>query len=287
MSSSFSTIKSLKEILKKHQSFPLKYLGQSFLIDKTAVKEIIKAAQIKQGDIILEIGPGTGVLTKELAQKAKKVITVEKDARMIKILREELKDFKNIEIIKGDILKAQNYNLKLKTKGYKIVANLPFYLANPVIRKFLEMPNPPSVMILIVQKEVAQRICPACRQAGAKPPRMSILAVSVQFYAQAKIISYISKKSFWPQPKVDSAIIKIIPRQFRVPVSRQFREQFFKIVKAGFSHPRKQLINNLSTGLNLNREQIKNWLLKNKTNPSRRAETLKVDDWIKLTKSFP
>jgi len=131
----------------------------------------------------------------------------------------------------------------------------------------------------MVQKEVAQRIC-------AKPPDMSILAVSIQFYAKPEIISYISKKSFWPSPKVDAAILKIVPRQFCVPASRQFCEQFFRIVKAGFAHPRKQILNNLSNELKYNKGVVKSWLLKNNIQPTQRAETLTLEDWIKLTKTL-
>jgi len=135
-------------------------------------------------------------------------------------------------------------------------------------------------MVLLIQKEVAQKIV-------AKPPRMNLLAVSVQFFALPKIISYVSKKSFWPKPKVDGAIIKIIPKNpLELPLKTSERPLFFKIIRAGFSHPRKQLINNLTKGLKVEREKIKNWLLKNKISPIQRAETLNVKDWIKLTKSF-
>ena len=167
---------------------------------------------------------------------------------------------------------------------------MPYYITAPVIRMFLESAKPPESMVLMVQKEVAQRICPCPpklkeRRRG-KTPKMSILAVSVQFYAKPEIISYVSKKSFWPQPKIDSAIIKIVPRQFGVPVSCQFREQFFRIVRAGFSQPRKQLINNFSKSLELPRKEVETWLKKNSIQPSQRAETLSVDNWIALTKTF-
>jgi len=265
---------------------PLKRLGQNFLTDKTALKKVITAAELKPTDIILEIGPGTGILTQELAKRVKRVIAIEKDKRMVDILREEMKDFRNVEFINDDVLKIINYklfkNLKLEIRNsYKIVGNLPFYLTAPVIRKFLEGKNPPKEMILIIQKEVAQRIC-------AKPPDMNLLAVAVQFYAKPKIISYISKKSFWPQPKVDAAIIKI-PRfpksQIYDWISETNKSLFFKIVKAGFSQPRKQLINNLSKKLKINKDKVKNWLLENGVPPTQRAETLTVEDWIKLARS--
>ena len=130
-------------------------------------------------------------------------------------------------------------------------------------------------MTLVVQKEVAQRIC-------AKPPKMSILANAVQFYAEAEIVSYLSKKSFYPEPKVDAALIKIIPR----PAPMGDSKMFFEVVKAGFSHPRKQLLNNLSQGLKKSREEVTAWLQKNNISPQQRAETLSIEDWIKLMKSY-
>jgi len=257
-------------MLKNQGIRPLKRLGQNFLINKGVLKTIIEAANLSSEDTVLEIGPGTGVLTLALAERAKKIIAVEKDVRMIKVLKETLKDFKNVEIVQGDILKVN-----LKIKNYKIVGNLPFYLTAPVIRRFLELLKAqPQTMVLVVQKEVAQRIC-------SKPPRMNLLAVSVQFYAEPKIISYISKKSFWPQPEVDAAIVRITPT---APLTGE-RDLFFKIVKAGFTQPRKQLINNLSKGLKMNKEEIKTWLGKNKISPTQRAETLKIEDWLKLTKN--
>ncbi len=268
----------IKNLLKKYQSKPLKWLGQNFFIDKNAVKKIIDAAQLKNNDIVLEIGPGIGAITQEIAKKAGKVIACEKDPKMCEILKETLENFKNVEVIQGDILKL-NFQFP---KNYKIVANLPFYIVVPVIRKFLEISNPPKEMILVVQKEVAQRIC-------AKPPKMSILAVSIQIYADVKIISYISKKSFWPTPKVDSAILKITSRgkpAFPQFGGRRASLNFFKIVKAGFSQPRKQILNNLKNGLKLNKPEVEKWLLKNNIQPTQRAETLTIQDWLNLTKTL-
>jgi len=269
--------KAIQNLLKKYQGRPLKRLGQNFLIDKRVIKKLIRAVELQPKDIILEIGPGIGTLTIELAKKVKKVVAIEKDLKMVEILKETLKDYENVEIVKGDILKTQNS--KLKTINYKVAGNLPFYLTAPVIRKFLELPEVrPRAMVLVIQKEVGQRIC-------AKPPQMSILAVSVQFYAKSEIISYVSKKSFWPRPKVDSAILRITP-----PINTDRKlinaDLFFRIVKAGFSHPRKQLINNLLKELKPDREKVKDWLLKNNIRPSQRAETLTVKDWTSLTKNF-
>jgi 16S rRNA (adenine1518-N6/adenine1519-N6)-dimethyltransferase len=171
-------------------------------------------------------------------------------------------------------IKSQNYNSK-----FKIVGNLPFYLTAPLIRKFLENKNKPELMVLLTQKEVAQRIC-------AKPPKMNLLAVSVQFYAKPKIIAFVPRKSFWPRPKVDSAIIKIVPCNNNYTLDELFVRKFFTIVKAGFSHPRKQLVNNFSKILKLSKEKLGCWLLENDIKPTQRAETLSLEDWKKLAKSL-
>ncbi len=288
---------SLKRKLKEYHILPSKGLGQTFLIDKKVVKKVIKAAALQKKDTVLEIGPGLGSLTKEIAEKVRKVIAIEKDRKMCEILKKILKGLPNIEIINEDILRY-----KLQATSYKIIANLPFYIATPVIRKFLESKKPPKEMILIIQKEVAQKIC-------ARPPKTNFLAIAVQSYSKPKILGYISKKSFWPQPKIDSAIIKIVPRlhpafsgkhggqarQLRIPVSPrsrlqrysqcgQVRDKFFRIVRAGFSYPRKQLASNLSNELKLNKKKINSLLIKNNIQPSQRAETLTIQDWIKLAK---
>jgi len=266
----------VRGLLKKYKISPVKWLGQNFLIDEKVLRKIIEAAELSENDIVLEVGPGIGNLTAELAKRVKKVIAIEKDKKMVEILRETLKNFTNIEIIEGDILKI---NLKPYTsKPYKVVANIPYYLTSPLIRKFVETVEvKPQLLVLMVQKEVAQRIV-------ARPPAMSILAVSVQFYAKPEIISLVSKKSFWPSPKVDSAIIKI--SAFNQRRKSAFNQRFFKIVRAGFSQPRKQLINNFSKGLEFDKKKVEVWLLKNKIQPNQRAETLNLEDWINLTKSF-
>ena len=269
----------LKKLLKKYNLRPSRRLGQNFLVDEKVLRKIIEAAELSKNDIVLEIGPGIGNLTVKLAKRVKKVVAVEKDQRMIEILKETLKDFKNVKIIKADILKFSPKIYNLKSKIYKVVANIPYYLTSPLIRKFVETVEvKPQLLVLMVQKEVAQRIC-------TKPPDMSILAVSVQFYAKAEIISFVSKKSFWPQPKVDSAIIKIIPRKSALPI-RVNSLLFFKVVRAGFSQPRKQLANNFSKKLGIDKIKVREWLLKNKIQPTQRAETLNLEDWINLTKSL-
>lgn len=267
----------LKNLLDKYGLKPNKLLGQNFLIDQNILKKIIVSAGLSKNDTVLEAGPGLGVLTEALASVAGQVIAVEKDERMAKILQNILAEKKigNIEIIKDDILNIPNSVFQVPY--YKVVANIPYYLTAHLIRQFLESKNPPSNMILMLQKEVAERIC-------AKPPKMSLLAVSVQFYGEPKIISIVSKNSFWPKPKVDSAILEIsgIERNGK-QTPRVSSERFFNVVRAGFSHPRKQLVNNLGAELNIGREEIIDALKKIGIEPKQRAETLSLNDWKKLT----
>lgn len=262
-----------KDILVQHDLRPRYGLGQNFLIDQNVIKKLLTASHIQSEDTVLEIGPGIGTLTQELATHAKQVIAVEKDPKMVKILEKTLADFKNVKIIQGDAL---TLNHQLGLKKYKLVANLPYYITAPVLRKFLETKNQPESLTVIVQKEVAHRIC-------AKPPKMSILAVAIQVYASPKIVSTIKKTSFWPQPKVDSAILHVTPLFHPYPLNFPM---FFTVVKAGFKQPRKQIVNNLSKELHLLRTQTEQWLLLHNIQPTQRAETLTIQDWINLTKSL-
>jgi len=274
-----SSANNVKSVLEKFDAKPKKGLGQNFLIDKNILQKIIDAANISPEDTILEVGPGVGTLTQELAKKAKRVVAVEKDEAMIKILKENLKDLDNVEIIQGDILKVDY--LKFKIENYKVVANIPYYLTSPLIRKFLEVENKPEEIILMIQKEVAHRIC-------ATPPDMNLLAVSVQFYANPKIVFNVSKNSFWPIPKVDSAIIKITPHTSHCEEGKAQRSNlFFKVVKAGFSQPRKQIGGNLSKMLKIERKKVDELLTKNNLSSTQRAETLTVQDWKNLTETLP
>jgi 16S rRNA (adenine1518-N6/adenine1519-N6)-dimethyltransferase len=255
----------MKKILKKYNIKPSKKLGQNFLIDKSVLRKIITAANLSKKDIVLEIGPGLGILTTELAKQVKQVIAVEKDKRLCNALAHILtvQDVQNVQIVNQDILDTK---YKIPDTKYKLVANLPYYITSPVIRKFLETKHRPKSMILMVQKEVAQRII-------AKPPKMNLLAVAVQFYAKSEIVAYVNKKSFWPQPKVDSAIIKIVPNvEFKK--SCIDTKKFFKIVKAGFSSKRKMLKNNLKIEESM--------LEKLGINPQARAENLFIKEWLKL-----
>lgn len=264
--------KAIQKILEDYDLKPQKKMGQNFLIDKNIIKKFITACDLDENDTVLEIGSGLGNITQFLAEQAKEIIGIEKDVKLAEISKEILKDFENIKIIQNDIL---NFNIN-NLKEYKVVGNLPFYITSPIIVKFLEAQNKPKKMVFIVQKEVAQRIC-------SEPPNMTILSNSVQFFAKPKIISSISKNSFWPVPNVDSVILELSPL---LNQKTNLSEKFFKIMKAGFSHPRKQILNNLSKELDLNRKPVESWLKKNKIETTERAENITVEDWINLAKSL-
>ncbi len=257
--------KTIKKLLGKQG--PSKRLGQNFLINRNVLSKIIDHSNIS-GDIVLEIGPGIGALTLELSKKAKKVVAVEKDPLMRRILEKTLSDVNNVDVLNKDILKMD----LSEWKEYKVASNLPYYIVSPVIRKLLEESSPKE-MFLMAQKEVAERIVSA-------PPNMSILSVSVQFYSEPQILFPVSRDSFWPRPKVDSCFLKITPRlKHKID-----RDLFFKVVKLGFSHPRKQLVNNLSQ--ELKKEKAREILLKSSIDLKARAETLSLEDWVKLATLF-
>lgn len=263
----------LNNLLNKYGIKPVKHLGQNFLLDEAVLEKIIAAADLSQNDIVLEIGPGLGILTFALAKKAKQVVAVEKDKKFARILNNELKirNIKNVKIISADILKIRDFLFPIHDT-YKIVANLPYYITSPAIRMFLETKKKPELLVFMIQKEVGQRIC-------AKPPRMSLLSIMVQFYAEPEIVDYVGKKSFYPEPKVDSTIIKIIPKKNLPEINA---EKFFQLVRAGFSAKRKFLINNLSKKLKTPNSKLKTIFEQIGIGQKLRAENLSVKNWIKL-----
>jgi 16S rRNA (adenine1518-N6/adenine1519-N6)-dimethyltransferase len=266
-----TSLKIIKELCQRYAIRTAKIRGQNFLISQNVVDKVIRAADLKKNDVVLEIGPGLGTITQELARRVKKVLAVEIDKKLVRVLGKILADFENVEIVHGDILKFQPTTYNLEPKTYKIVASLPFNITSLVLKKFLSEQPKPNLMVLILQKEVAEKIV-------ARPPKMSLLAVSVQFYGNPKIVARISKGNFWPQPGVDSAIVKIT---LTGPTSRKFEDRFFKIVKAGFSSPRKKLVNNLTL---IKKEELLQIFQKLGLKPNVRAQELSVENWINLTK---
>ncbi len=268
----------LPDILEKHGLRPKKGLGQHFLVSERAARRIVKAANLGPSDVVVEVGPGVGALTKLLAHEAKSVMAVELDEAIIPVLREYLGDARNVRIIHGDILKIEAAKIVPPDRSYKVVANLPYYITSAVIRHFLEGQHPPDMMVLTVQWEVARRLT-------AAPPRMSLLSVSVQVYGQAEMLFRIPAGAFYPPPKVDSGVV-MIKRHHSPLVPPERRGHFFRVVKAGFSQRRKQLHNSLSGGLRIPSESVKEVLRQAGIQPSRRAETLSVEEWIRLSKGF-
>ena len=256
-----------------------KSLGQNFLKNETVLQRIIESAEISPNDTVLEIGPGTGALTEKLSKVCKKVIAIELDDRLVEMLRNKLRNQENVEIIHDDILKINLPELVLRYKiqdtRYKVVANLPYYITSSIIRLFLETKFPPSEMILMVQKEVAERIV-------AKPGEMSILAVSIQYYAQPEYLFTVPKTAFDPMPKVDSAVIKITRNKRQETKDKQDMKKFFRIVRAGFSAKRKTLANNLSNSLQIDKKEIEEKLISLGFSKNTRAQELGIDDWKKL-----
>ncbi|MFA5318319.1 MAG: 16S rRNA (adenine(1518)-N(6)/adenine(1519)-N(6))-dimethyltransferase RsmA [Patescibacteria group bacterium] len=265
-----------KKFCKINNIKPARSKGQNFLIKEKFYNKIIQGADLNKDDIVLEVGPGPGFLTERLAEKVKKVIAVELDDRLAIILRNRLKEqeITNIEIVNENILKSESQKSTKSIKSYKVVANLPYNITSRFLRKFLEeIENKPEMMVLMVQKEVAERII-------AKPPKMSLLAVACQFYADVKIIANVPNEAFWPKPKVDSAILKL---QVTSNKYQKINEQrFFILVRAGFSAKRKQLQGNLSKGLKIKPEEIKEILIKHGLKETIRAQELSVDDWKKI-----
>ena len=256
-----------------------KSLGQNFLKDDAVLQRIIESANLSKNDVVIEIGPGQGVLTELLAQKCKKVIAIELDDRLIEMLRNKLRNKENVEIIHNDILKINLPELvskyEIQDTRYKTVANIPYYITAPIIRLLLETKIPPSEMILMVQKEVAERIC-------AKAGEMSILAVSVQYYAQPEYLFTVPKTAFDPMPKVDSAVIRIVTSNQQPVISKKNNRDFFRVVRAGFSAKRKTLVNNLANGLQLDKKTVEEKLIAFGFSKNTRAQELGVEDWQKL-----
>lgn len=288
-----------------------KSLGQNFLTDRRYLAPILEAAELTPADLVLEIGPGRGVLTEALAPRVGCLVAVELDDRLIEPLRRHFADQPHVHIVHGDILEHAPEQLVttacLATAGmndsgsgarenpqpeqtparssahsapsaYKVVANLPYYITSAVLRHLFEAEQPPSLAVLMVQWEVARRIC-------AGPGEMSLLAVSVQYYAEPRIVQRVPARAFSPKPKVDSAILQI--RMRSRPAVDVAPDRFFQAARAGFSQKRKQLVNTLAAGLHIDKQEAQRWLEGAGIDPTRRAETLALHEWEKLCQQMP
>lgn len=266
-------ITNIKRTLRAFGAHTKKSLGQHFLIDEKALDKIVDAADLSRDDKVLEIGPGMGILTRELCKRAGEVTAVELDETMLSVVKTACIKYPNLRVENQDILKFDTRKLG----RYKVVSNLPYYITSPVIRMCLEAENKPEEMVLLVQREVAERI-------AAKPSRMSILTISVQFYGDPQIVGIVPRTSFYPAPKVDSAILKI--KIYREPIFKVDSKLFFQLVRAGFGEKRKQLINSLAGGMKMSREETEKLLVKANISPQARAESLALSDWNELYKGY-
>lgn len=279
--------KEVKYLCKKNKIKPLKSKGQNFVINNEVINKIVEIADLKQNDLVLEVGPGFGVLTTELLEKTEKVMAVELDKNLFKAL-EKLKEVnKNFTLINNDILRLRNEEIVkiLKAKeitneiyNYKLVANIPYNITSFFLKKFLSYPAKPKLLILLLQKELAERLV-------AGPGGMSLLSISCQFYAEPTIIEIVSKENFWPQPKVDSVIISIktIDQNKKFNLPRGFDEKkFWQIIKIGFSARRKQLKNNLANGLKVSDESVIKIFKRIGLNSTIRAQELAINKWLEI-----
>jgi 16S rRNA (adenine1518-N6/adenine1519-N6)-dimethyltransferase len=277
-------IKTIRSLLTYYNVAANKQLGQHFLIDKEALLAMVASANITEADYIVEIGPGFGVLTFPLTQKAGRVLAIETDKKILEILKGLGGTVANLEILESSILTLNSKYLydkyqewaKIKTgkTHYKIVSNLPYYITSSIIKLLLEGENKPELISIMVQKEVAERIT-------AEPGEMSILAISVQIFGAAEIVRIVPAKSFWPAPQVDSAILRITPYQKpKYPIDDL--KKFFRVVKAGFGEKRKQLHNSLAGGLHIDDQDAIAHLDACGIDPKQRAQDLSIDQWIAL-----
>ncbi len=278
-----SLLTQTKKLLRRFGLRPRKGLGQHFLIDADALNGIVAAADLKKFDTVIEVGPGLGIMTDELAARAGWVIAIELDTNLASMLQTSL-THDNVVILNGDILGMEPGTLFASHAAripqnmisYKVVANLPYYITSPVLRHFLEASTRPDVMVVMIQKEVAETVC-------AGPGKRSLLSIAVQVYGRPEIIMTVPPEAFFPAPDVASAVVKI--EVYPEPVvDIGDGEAFFRLVRAGFSAPRKQLLNSLANGLSFSREQTAVLLKTAEIDPTRRAGALELDEWAKLLK---
>jgi len=274
-----------RQLLRQFGIKPKKSLGQHFLIDEAVLGHILSAAKLGSGDIVVEVGAGLGILTERLAKQGARVIAVELDSKLVALLKKRLAAFADVKIVHADILKVSTQSLLQNNLpasklvgGYKVIANLPYYITSPVLHHFLEAQPRPSEMVVMVQKEVGEAI-------AATPGKMSLLSVKTQFYSKPDIICYVPAASFYPPPKVKSVIIHLDVYQ-QLPIEVSDVAGFFDIVIHGFSCPRKQLRNSLAHSLQMPPSRVTSLLKEAGIDAKRRAETLSMQEWRELWKIF-
>lgn len=260
-----------RSILRRHGLDPKKSLGQNFIFDEQIVARIAEAARLQSDDQVLEIGPGLGSLTQQLASRVSRVVVVEIDERLIPLLVRTFGQQDHVEVVHADILQTEP--AQYFAGRYKAVGNVPYYITGAILRHLLSGASRPELAVLTVQKEVAERIT-------AEPGDMTLLSVSVQFYAEVERLFVIKAGAFWPRPDVDSAVVRLTSRPAN-PVPPQEEERFFELVRIGFGQKRKQLQKNLRL-LGLPRPQIEEAFAQADIDGRRRAETLSLAEWSVL-----
>ncbi len=271
----------VRALLSKYNLHPKRGLGQNFLVDSEVLRSITEAAELCPSDAVLEIGPGLGVLTKELLQRARCVLAVELDGALTQVLREELRDIQGLEVLQADILKiahGEEVRARCATEAYKVIANLPYYITSHVLRRLLEHPPRPELLVVMVQREVAER-------AVAAPGEMSLLALSVQLYSEPEIVSVVPRGAFLPPPDVESAVLRMRTRTDPLfpDITPEF---FFWVAGAGFGQKRKTLLNSLSSNLKLDKRVVAEALRTASVDPGARAQQLSLEEWAELCRSL-
>lgn len=262
-----------RTLLKQAGIRARKRLGQHFLIDRKVLKAIIRAADLSPEDTVIEVGPGLGILTTELAKRAGSVIAVELDTKLSQLLASRLQGMPSVKIVNADILKVSSAELLEGKTQYKVVANLPYYITSPVLHHFALSTPRPSLMVVMLQREVAEAVV-------AREGKMGLLAIALHIYSKPRIVAYVSPQSFYPPPKVESAIVRfdMLPQ----PAIDVDVGSFLSLVRCGFSSPRKKLRNSLAQGLGIKPAEATSLLERAGIAPERRPETLALEEWAKL-----
>jgi 16S rRNA (adenine1518-N6/adenine1519-N6)-dimethyltransferase len=284
MIGNLTDLNTLRSVLRRFGLHPTKKLSQNFLVDRDVLAAIVDAADLTPQSNVLEVGAGTGVLTRELVQRARAVVAVEVDTRARPLLEETIDGAKNLTLLTGDIMRltpeqlSEAFGQPGKAFPYDIVANLPYHLTSHFLQHFLEFPLPPRSFTLLLQREVAERI-------AAEPGAMSVLALSVQVYGEPTVVATVPKTAFWPVPAVDSAILRI-DRYATPRWPDTVRDTCFKLAKVGFAHRRKTLINALRGGLRLPADKIAAVIAACALVPTVRAQELTLAQWLELARTL-
>jgi 16S rRNA (adenine1518-N6/adenine1519-N6)-dimethyltransferase len=272
-----TNLRVVRDLMRRHNIEAQKSFSQHWLVDRDALEKIVDAAELSRADTVLEVGAGLGVLTVELARRAGRVVAAEIEREVMRGLREVTKPYPNIEIYNIDLMQINPTDFFGATP-YKLVANLPYAITALTLRHFLEAEHPPERTVVLIQREVAERIT-------APPGDMSLLSLSVQFYSTPRLVARVSARSFDPPPQVDSAIVAL--ERHAPPITGDARARLFVIAKLAFAQRRKQLHNILPGALHLSAPQVRTWLDAAGISPDRRPQTLSVAEWVRLAELDP